>query len=89
MTNAVAFCVIIRDELLTCEPAFSVVVTVRRLANRKSASATLHIVSTVRANVKPGRIVLSHDCKHPDTVAAYAILVPWLKQRYQLIALPT
>ena len=35
--------------LLTCEPALSVVTTVRSDANRKSASATLHIVSTVRS----------------------------------------
>jgi peptidoglycan/xylan/chitin deacetylase (PgdA/CDA1 family) len=47
-----------------------------------------HIVGTVRANVKPGRIVLSHDCKHPDTIAAYATLLPWLKARYTLIPLP-
>ena len=52
-------------------------------------SMVTHIVGTVQANVKPGRIVLSHDCKHPDTVAAYAILLPWLKARYTLIALPT
>jgi peptidoglycan/xylan/chitin deacetylase (PgdA/CDA1 family) len=48
-----------------------------------------HIVSSVQAQVKPGRIVLSHDCKHPDTIAAYATLLPWLKARYTLIALPT
>jgi peptidoglycan/xylan/chitin deacetylase (PgdA/CDA1 family) len=48
-----------------------------------------HIVSSVQAHVKPGRIVLSHDCKHPDTVIAYATLLPWLKARYTLIALPT
>ena len=37
---------------------------------------------------KPGRIVLSHDCRHSDTIAAYAILLPWLKARYTLIPLP-
>jgi peptidoglycan/xylan/chitin deacetylase (PgdA/CDA1 family) len=48
-----------------------------------------HIVGTVQANVRPGRIVLSHDCKHPDTITAYATLLPWLKSRYTLIPLPT
>jgi peptidoglycan/xylan/chitin deacetylase (PgdA/CDA1 family) len=52
-------------------------------------SMVTHIVGAVQATVKPGRIVLSHDCKHPDTIAAYAILLPWLKARYSLIALPT
>jgi peptidoglycan/xylan/chitin deacetylase (PgdA/CDA1 family) len=52
-------------------------------------SMVSHIVSTVQAQVKPGRIVLSHDCKHPDTIAAYATLLPWLKARYTLISLPT
>lgn len=52
------------------------------------AGMVSHIVSSVQAQVKPGRIVLSHDCKHPDTIAAYAILLPWLKARYKLIPLP-
>jgi hypothetical protein len=34
-------------------------------------------------------IVLSHDCKHPDTITAYATLLPWLKARYSLAPLPT
>jgi peptidoglycan-N-acetylglucosamine deacetylase len=48
-----------------------------------------HIVSAVKAQVRPGRIVLSHDCKHPDTVAAYSILIPWLKTHYRIVGLPT
>ena len=52
-------------------------------------SMVSHIVSSVQAQVKPGRIVLSHDCRHPDTIAAYATLLPWLKARYTLIPLPT
>jgi peptidoglycan-N-acetylglucosamine deacetylase len=51
-------------------------------------SMVSHIVGSVQAHVKPGRIVLSHDCKHPDTIAAYATLLPWLKARYTLIPLP-
>ena len=52
-------------------------------------SMVRHIVETVEAHVRPGVIVLSHDCKHPDTIAAYATLLPRLKQRYNLIPLPT
>jgi peptidoglycan/xylan/chitin deacetylase (PgdA/CDA1 family) len=52
------------------------------------APMVTHIVSSVQAAVRPGRIVLSHDCKHPDTIAAYATLLPWLKSRYTLVALP-
>jgi peptidoglycan-N-acetylglucosamine deacetylase len=51
-------------------------------------SMVTHIVSEVKAHVRPGRIVLSHDCKHPDTIAAYAILVPWLKAHYRIVGLP-
>jgi peptidoglycan/xylan/chitin deacetylase (PgdA/CDA1 family) len=52
------------------------------------ASMVRHIVQTVESNVRPGMIVLSHDCKHPDTISAYGILLPWLKQKYSLIPLP-
>ena len=46
-----------------------------------------HIVSVVERTVRPGAIVLSHDRVRPDTIAAYRILLPWLKERYELIAL--
>jgi hypothetical protein len=38
--------------------------------------------------VRPGSVVLSHDFQKPETVTAYRILLPWLKARLQLIALP-
>jgi peptidoglycan/xylan/chitin deacetylase (PgdA/CDA1 family) len=47
-----------------------------------------HVVAAVRAAVRPGAIVLSHDSGHPDTVTAYAELLPWLKARFALAALP-
>jgi peptidoglycan/xylan/chitin deacetylase (PgdA/CDA1 family) len=53
------------------------------------ASMVSHIVGAVQADVRPGRIVLSHECRHPDTVTAYATLLPWLKARYPLVGLPT
>jgi peptidoglycan-N-acetylglucosamine deacetylase len=48
-----------------------------------------HIVTVVERDTVPGAIILSHDNKHPDTIAAYRILVPWLMARFKLIALPT
>jgi peptidoglycan-N-acetylglucosamine deacetylase len=47
-----------------------------------------HIISNVEGNVRPGSVVLSHDFQKPETVTAYRILLPWLKARLQLIALP-
>jgi peptidoglycan/xylan/chitin deacetylase (PgdA/CDA1 family) len=48
-----------------------------------------HIISAVEAGVRPGAIVLSHDNGKPDTITAYRTLLPWLKARFHLIALPT
>jgi peptidoglycan/xylan/chitin deacetylase (PgdA/CDA1 family) len=53
------------------------------------ASMVNHIVSSVEESVRPGMIVLSHDCRHPDTITAYRTLLPWLAARYTLTALPT
>jgi peptidoglycan/xylan/chitin deacetylase (PgdA/CDA1 family) len=47
-----------------------------------------HIVSNVKQNTRPGSIILSHDNLKPDTVTAYRTLMPWLKARFTLIALP-
>jgi peptidoglycan/xylan/chitin deacetylase (PgdA/CDA1 family) len=46
-----------------------------------------HIVGVAERMTRPGSIVLSHDRAHPDTIAAYKILLPWLKARYRLVAL--
>jgi peptidoglycan/xylan/chitin deacetylase (PgdA/CDA1 family) len=46
------------------------------------------IVHTVKKHVGKGAIVLSHDYGQPATITAYRKLLPWLRQRYQLIALP-
>jgi peptidoglycan-N-acetylglucosamine deacetylase len=42
------------------------------------------VVAGVRAHVKPGSIVLSHDFNQPDTIAAYEQLLPWLKANFQI-----
>lgn len=47
-----------------------------------------HIISAVESGTRPGAIVLSHDNGKPDTITAYRTLLPWLKARFKLIALP-
>lgn len=47
-----------------------------------------NIIARVQGNTRRGSIVLSHDKSKPDTVTAYKSLLPWLKQRFTLIALP-
>jgi peptidoglycan/xylan/chitin deacetylase (PgdA/CDA1 family) len=49
-----------------------------------SAAHQARIVATVQRRVHQGSIVLSHDCGQPDTIEAYRILLPWLKNRYWL-----
>jgi peptidoglycan-N-acetylglucosamine deacetylase len=53
----------------------------------KGETAAAHrtrVIATVQQRVHKGSIVLSHDCGQPDTIAAYRVLLPWLKARYQL-----
>jgi len=47
-----------------------------------------HIVSVVKATTRPGSIILSHDRVRPDTIAAYKMLLPWLKDHFRIIRLP-
>ncbi|MBB4766337.1 peptidoglycan/xylan/chitin deacetylase (PgdA/CDA1 family) [Actinoplanes digitatis] len=46
------------------------------------------VVRSVKKHVHKGAIVLSHDYGQPETIAAYEQLLPWLKGRYRLVALP-
>ncbi|WP_436650753.1 polysaccharide deacetylase family protein [Actinoplanes sp. URMC 104] len=46
------------------------------------------VISRIERHCRPGAIVLSHDYAQPDTIAAYRRLLPWLKKRYTLVALP-
>lgn len=55
----------------------------------KGSSMVNHIVSVIEAQTRPGVIILSHDNGKPDTITAYRTLLPWLKARFTLIALPT
>ena len=57
----------------------------------KDESSSVHrarIIAAVEKHAHKGSIVLSHDFGQPDTIAAYRILIPWLKTRYHLVALP-
>jgi peptidoglycan/xylan/chitin deacetylase (PgdA/CDA1 family) len=45
------------------------------------------IVHDLKRDVKPGAIVLSHDNKQPTTIEAYKVLIPWLKEHFQLAPL--
>jgi peptidoglycan/xylan/chitin deacetylase (PgdA/CDA1 family) len=47
-----------------------------------------HIITEIQTKVRPGSIILSHDLNKPNTIAAYRVLLPWLKQRVTLAALP-
>ncbi|MEV6344993.1 polysaccharide deacetylase family protein [Actinoplanes sp. NPDC051851] len=48
------------------------------------AEHTARVIATVKKQVKPGAIILSHDFNQPDTIAAYEKLIPWLAERYSL-----
>jgi peptidoglycan/xylan/chitin deacetylase (PgdA/CDA1 family) len=47
-----------------------------------------HMITTVRREVRPGSVILGHDNGKPTTVTAYRTLLPWLRARYTLTALP-
>ena len=48
-----------------------------------------HVIAAVQAHTRAGSIVLSHDNRHPGTVAAYVTLLPWLSARFTLEPLPS
>ena len=48
-----------------------------------------HITGMVQRGTGAGGIILSHDRGKPQTVATYRSLLPWLKARFSLVALPT
>lgn len=47
------------------------------------------IIRIVQAETRPGSMVLSHDFQQPTTITAYETLIPWLKERFALVALPS
>jgi peptidoglycan/xylan/chitin deacetylase (PgdA/CDA1 family) len=45
------------------------------------------IIRSVKKHTHPGAIVLSHDYAQPATIDAYRVLIPYLRKRFQLVAL--
>lgn len=52
--------------------------------NETDAEHIKRVIASVKNNVKPGAIILSHDFNQPDTIAAYKELLPWLKEHFEL-----
>jgi peptidoglycan/xylan/chitin deacetylase (PgdA/CDA1 family) len=50
---------------------------------------TDHIRYEVQTFTRPGSIILSHENKKPHTITAYATVLSWLQQHFQLVAPPT
>jgi peptidoglycan/xylan/chitin deacetylase (PgdA/CDA1 family) len=48
-----------------------------------------HIVRAVRHSTRPGSIILAHDLRKPDTLAAMGQLLPWLKSQFTVSPLPS
>ncbi|NMO50969.1 polysaccharide deacetylase family protein [Actinoplanes sp. TBRC 11911] len=46
------------------------------------------VINRVCHNTGSGAIVLSHDFAQPDTIAAYRKIIPTLKKKYKLVAMP-
>ncbi|MFI7598696.1 polysaccharide deacetylase family protein [Actinoplanes sp. NPDC049681] len=57
-------------------------------SGESGAAHEAKVIRSVKQHVSKGAIVLSHDYGQPGTISAYETLIPWLKQRYTLIALP-
>jgi peptidoglycan/xylan/chitin deacetylase (PgdA/CDA1 family) len=53
------------------------------------AAHIARVIAEVKHQVRQGSIILSHDNVQPDTIVAYQTLVPFLKQHFTLVALPT
>ncbi|WP_430788375.1 polysaccharide deacetylase family protein [Actinoplanes sp. G11-F43] len=54
------------------------------LEGESSEQHIKRIVNQVRKETRPGAIVLSHDFNQPDTTKAYAQLLPWLVENFEV-----
>jgi peptidoglycan/xylan/chitin deacetylase (PgdA/CDA1 family) len=52
-------------------------------AGENDPAHVARVIAEVR-KVKPGSIILSHDFNQPDTIEAYAKLLPWLKSNFTI-----
>jgi len=53
-------------------------------SGESNAAHIARVIAEIHKSAQPGAIVLSHDFNQPDTIAAYAQLLPWLKENFQL-----
>ena len=53
-------------------------------ADETDTAHTDRVIAEIKKHVEPGSIVLSHDFNQPDTIAAYAKLLPWFKANFTL-----
>jgi len=54
----------------------------------RGPSMVRHIVYVIKHHTKPGSIILAHDLRKPDTIAALGQLLPWLKTHFTVAPLP-
>jgi peptidoglycan/xylan/chitin deacetylase (PgdA/CDA1 family) len=54
----------------------------------RGPSMVRHIVYAIRHHTRPGAIILAHDLRKPDTVAALAQVLPWLTANFTIAAMP-
>ncbi|MEV0898705.1 polysaccharide deacetylase family protein [Actinoplanes sp. NPDC049802] len=54
------------------------------LEGETSEQHVKRIITQVKKETRPGAIVLSHDFNQPDTTTAYAELLPWLVENFQV-----
>ncbi|GIH04718.1 chitooligosaccharide deacetylase NodB [Rhizocola hellebori] len=54
----------------------------------KGSSMVNHIINYVEGSCHPGSVILMHDYQKPDTTEALRTIMPWLKARFSVVALP-
>lgn len=52
------------------------------------AAMVRHMSARVRRDTRPGSIILSHDLGKPQALTAYRDLLLWLRDRFDVVALP-
>ncbi|KHD79060.1 polysaccharide deacetylase [Actinoplanes utahensis] len=57
------------------------------LPGQSGAQHRNKIIRIVKGQTRPGAIVLAHDYAQPETIAAFRTLLPYLRKRFQLVAL--
>lgn len=53
-------------------------------AGETDAAHIARVIAEIHKSVQPGSIILSHDFNQPDTIEAYAKLLPWLTENFSI-----